>query len=33
MTNHQTKCDIIYKKIEIQEGDDEQTTNYGWGLR
>ena len=30
MTNNQTKCGIIYKKIAMQVGDDEQMTNYEW---
>ena len=28
MTNNQMKCGIIYKKIVIQVGDDEQIINY-----
>ena len=30
MTNNQTKCGIIYKKIAMQVGDDEQMTHYEW---
>ena len=28
MTNNQMKCGIIYKKIVMQVGDDEQIINY-----
>ena len=30
MTNNQMKCGIIYKKIVMQVGDDEQMINYEW---
>ena len=30
MTNKQMKCGIIYKKIVMQVGDDEQMINYEW---
>ena len=28
MTNNQTKCGIIYKKIAMRAGDDERMINY-----
>ena len=30
MTNNQTKYGIIYEKIAMQTGDDEQMINYEW---
>ena len=30
MTNNETKCGIIYEKIAMREGDDEQMINYEW---
>ena len=30
MTNNQMKCGIIYEKIAMQAGDDEQIINYEW---
>ena len=30
MTNNQMKHSIIYEKITMQEGDDEQIINYEW---
>ena len=30
MTNNQTKCDIIYKKLGMRAGDDERIINYEW---
>ena len=29
-TNNQTKCGIIYEKIAMRAGDDEQMINYEW---
>ena len=32
MGNNQLKCGILYKKIAMQEGDDERTINYEWSF-
>ena len=32
MTNNEMKCSIIYEKIVMQAGDDEQMINYEWPL-
>ena len=30
MTNNQMNCSIIYEKIVMEAGDDEQIINYEW---